>query len=84
MRYYFHFASKDVVVADAEGVNLPDLRAAHRHALRVIHQTRPLIPNGPVWHGWRIEVASERREERLTVLFPVRSTASVYRAALAS
>jgi hypothetical protein len=46
MRYFFHFASKDDLVADAEGVDLPDLRAAHRHALRLIHQTGPSFQTG--------------------------------------
>lgn len=84
MRYYFHFASKDDLVPDHEGVDLTNLSAAHRHAVRIIHQTAPFIPDGPDWRGWRIEVASERCEQILLVLFPVRSKASGYQAAIAS
>jgi hypothetical protein len=84
MRYYFHFVSKDDEIPDVEGVDLPDLRAAHCHALRIIHQTAPFIPEGPDWRGWRIEVARERSENILTVLFPASPTASVHQAAMAS
>ncbi len=84
MRYYFQFTSKGERIPDLEGVDLPDLRAAHRHSLRLIHQTAPFIPDGPDWRGWRIDVAGEGGEKILTVLFPVGSTAFVHQAAMAS
>jgi len=84
MRYYFHFVSRDDQIPDVEGVDLPNLRAAHRHALRLIHQTAPFIPDGPDWRGWRIEVACERTEKILTVLFPACATASVHQTAMES
>ena len=39
-RYHFHFASRGgEQVPDAEGVELDDLRAAHRHAVKLIRRT---------------------------------------------
>ena len=36
-RYHFHFASRGgEQVPDPEGVELDDLRAAHRHAVKVL------------------------------------------------
>jgi hypothetical protein len=69
-RYFFHFASKQDFVPDYEGVLLADLRAAHRHAMRLIAQTIAVLAGEDLRH-WTIEIADERQYVVLTVLFPL-------------
>ena len=70
MHFYFNFISRDNdVILDCEGVDLADSRAAHRHAVRIVKQTVPFIPEGPDWRGWRIQVTDESRRHVLSVLF---------------
>ena len=69
MHFYFNFISRDNdEILDCEGVDLTDSRAAHRHAVRIVKQTVPFIPEGPDC-GWRIEVTDESRRHVLSVLF---------------
>ena len=71
MRFYFDFLSHDnEEIHDGEGVKLADWLAAHRHAVQIVTQTIPFIPEGPDWRGWRIKVTDENRTHLLTVLFP--------------
>jgi|tagenome__1003787_1003787.scaffolds.fasta_scaffold20983590_7 hypothetical protein len=79
MRFYFDFLSHDHdEILDCEGVELANWLAAHRHAVRIVKQTVPYIPEGPDWRGWRIQVTDESRRHVLTVLFhaPSRLAAS--------
>ena len=78
MRFYFDFLSHDnEAIRDCEGVELANWLAAHRHAIRIVKQTVPFIPDGPEWRGWRIQVTDESRRQVLSVLFhaPSRSAA---------
>ena len=70
MRFYFDFLSHDnEEICDCEGVELANWLAAHRHAIRIVKQTVPFIPDGPDWRGWRIQVTDESRRQVLSVLF---------------
>src|SRR3954470_6572694 len=70
MRFYFDFLShENDEILDCEGVELADWLAAHRHAIRIVKQTVPFIPDGPDWRGWRIQVTDESRRQVLSVLF---------------
>jgi hypothetical protein len=74
LRFYFNFLSHDnAEILDCEGVELSDWLAAHRHAVRIVKQTVPFIPEGPDWRGWRIQVTDESRRPVLSVLFPAAS-----------
>jgi hypothetical protein len=68
-RYFFHFASRDEFIPDHDGVVLDDLKAAHRHAMRLVWQTIPLMRGEDLRH-WFVEVADESQLVVLTVLFP--------------
>jgi hypothetical protein len=72
-RYHFHFASRGgEQVPDPEGLELDDLRAAHRHAVKVIRRTA--LFTSPRWNAreWSVQVVDlERRWSVLTVLFPI-------------
>jgi hypothetical protein len=69
MRFYFNFLSHDNdEILDCEGVELVDWLAAHRHAVRIVNQTAPFIPEGPDGRGWRIQVTDESRTHVLSVL----------------
>ena len=59
-------------------MELVDWLAAHRHAVRIVKQTVPFMPEGPDWRGWRIQVTDESRRHVLSVLFhaPSRHAAS--------
>ena len=79
MRFYFDFLSHDnEEICDCEGVELANWLAAHRHAIRIVKQTVPFMPEGPDWRGWRIQVTDESRRHVLSVLFhaPSRYAAS--------
>jgi hypothetical protein len=70
MRFYFNFLSqKNDEILDCEGVELANWLAAHRHAIRIVKQTVPFMPEGPDWRGWRIQVTDESRRHVLSVLF---------------
>jgi len=49
-RYCFHFLSKDEFIPDYEGVVLANLRAAHRHAMRLVVQTIPALADEDLRH----------------------------------
>src|SRR5829696_1544288 len=57
-RYFFHFASHTEFIPDYDGVILDDLKAAHRHAMRLIWQTIPIMQGEDLRH-WHVEVADE-------------------------
>jgi hypothetical protein len=60
MRFYFNFLSqKNDEILDCEGLELANWLAAHRHAIRIVKQTVPFMPEGPDWRGWRIQVTDE-------------------------
>src|SRR4051794_26504394 len=70
MRFYFDFLSHDNdEIPDCEGVELADWLAAHRHAMRIVKQTVPFIPDGPDWRGWRIQGTDESRRQVFRGLF---------------
>jgi hypothetical protein len=72
-RYHFHFASRGGEhVPDPEGVELDDLRAAHRHAVKLIRRTALFTSRRWNAREWSVQVVDlERRRSVLTVLFPV-------------
>src|SRR5215217_41771 len=74
MRFYFDFLShENDEILDCEGLELANWLAAHRHAIRIVKQTVPFMPEGPDWRGWRIQVTDESRRPVLSVLFPAAS-----------
>ena len=72
-RYHFHFASRGgEQVSDSEGVELDDLRAAHRHAVKLIRRTALFTSRRWNAREWSVQVVDvERGWSVLTVLFPV-------------
>jgi hypothetical protein len=74
-RYFFHFVSRDDFIPDYDGVILDDLRIAHRHAMRLVSQTLPVLGDDDP-RDWKIEIADERQFVLLTVIFPLRPTFS--------
>jgi hypothetical protein len=71
-RYYFHYWSEGRlwVPDDDGGCELADLRAAHRHALKLIRQTLHLFSNAHEARNWYIEIADDQNRPVLAVLFP--------------
>jgi len=72
-RYHFHFASRGgEQVSDPEGVELDDLRAAHRHAVKLIRRTALFTSRRWNAREWCVQVVDvEQGWSVLTVLFPV-------------
>src|SRR4051812_26832791 len=68
-RYYFHFVLTADRIPDPDGVLLQDLRAAHRHALRLLWQTASFVHDENM-HRWRVLVTDESQSVVLAVLFP--------------
>ena len=69
--YHFHFASLGgEQVADPEGVELDDLPAAHRHAMKLIRRTALFTSRRWNAREWSVQVV-DGRWSVLTVLFPV-------------
>lgn len=65
-RYFFHFVSADHVLKDTDGIELAGLRAAHGHALRLVHQMRIRLPEAN--HEWLIEISDETGKRPLVML----------------
>ena len=76
-RYRFHYwCHGSISVPDEDGgIELADLQAAHRHALKLVRQTTPLFANAEEARGWYIEIADENDHHMMTVLFPAPGTA---------
>ena len=69
-RSYFHFSWRGVIsLADKNGTDLPDLSAAHAHALALIRKTLRLFADDREARGWSIDIAG-CGENVLSVLFP--------------
>jgi hypothetical protein len=68
-RFYFHFATKERFVHDDQGADLEGLASAHLHALRLIVRTMRFMAAGEP-ERWTVQIADDRGEVRLTVLFP--------------
>ena len=68
--YYFHMTNGLRAFRDYEGVELPDLRAARRHALAdardVIERDRS---GSEDWSLWTFEITDEKGAYALTVPF---------------
>jgi hypothetical protein len=71
-KFYFHIRAEETFIPDWEGTELPDLAAAHSHALKIIHDSMFYVSSEPIWHEWMVKVADEHRQNLLTVLFPNR------------
>jgi hypothetical protein len=69
--YFFHMACKERLVLDEKGRELSCIRAAHQHALRLIHQTMTYLQPEDV-NGWMVKVANDNGRTELIVLFPAR------------
>jgi hypothetical protein len=52
-RFFFHFSSREDSVLDTDGAELRDLRAAHAHALGIIHDMMAMFSDAEDWRGWR-------------------------------
>jgi hypothetical protein len=68
-RYFFHVVSKREFIGDEHGVVLDGPRAAHRHAMRLVGRTLPVLGSEDL-RDWRIEITDQRQSMLLTVLFP--------------
>ena len=77
MRFYFDFLSHNEEIRDCEGVELADWLTAHRHAVQIVKQTVPFLPEGSDWRGLRIKVRDASRRQVLSVLFPAASRYAV-------
>ena len=65
-RYHFHFASRGgEQVSDPEGVELDDLRAAHRHAVKLIRRTALFTSRHWNAREWRVQVVEHSGLERV-------------------
>lgn len=69
-RFFFHFVSPDDLVRDELGVMLADLAAAHAHAMRLVRELIPVLPEADR-RKWRIDICNEAQSHLVTVLFPV-------------
>ena len=73
-RYHFHFASRGgEQVPDPEGLELDDLRAAHRHAVKLIRRTALFTSRRWNAREWSVQVVD--LERRWSVL-PLRNITS--------
>ena len=72
-RYHFHFASRSgEQVPDPDGVELDDLGAAHRHAVKLIRRTALFTSRRWNAREWSVQVVDvEQGWSVLTVLFPI-------------
>jgi hypothetical protein len=66
-RYYFHLASKQKQLRDPDGRELPDLDAAHRHAVKMIDKMMLYLPHED-FDGWVVEVCNAADAVELVVL----------------
>jgi hypothetical protein len=74
--YYFGLPSRDGVIEDTEGTELPDLAAARQEAANdVAHLRQPRIGGRRSWAGWAMQV----RDAGGAVLFEVPFTRSAAR-----
>jgi hypothetical protein len=69
-RYLFRFSSGKEFVPDNVGTELPNLTAAHLHAVELIDKTVRFMSDVSDWPGWRIVVTDATEQPLLTVLFP--------------
>ncbi len=69
-RFFFHFVSPDETLRDERGVVLSGLAAAHAHAMKLVRELVPVLPEADR-RRWRIEIADNWRRHRVSVLFPV-------------
>lgn len=69
-KFLFHFVRQHEVCSDTEGVELIDVRAAHRHAVRLVDEIMQFVGREADCREWRIEVADDERRPVLTTLFP--------------
>jgi hypothetical protein len=68
-RYYFSLAN-DRCFDDTDGLELPDLSAAHEEASGF---ARDLMRNEPArrdWRGWRVRVTGEDQQPLFDLPFP--------------
>jgi hypothetical protein len=69
-RYYFHFVHRRGWGRDREGTELPDLRHAHVHAMRLLLEARTCLAGIATHSGWLVQITDEEGRSKLTVLFP--------------
>jgi hypothetical protein len=69
-KFYFHISSNEVYMPDQVGVEMSDLNAAYRHALKIIHNSMLYITDELIWQGWLVKIADEDGQSLLNVLYP--------------
>ena len=70
-RFFFHFVHDGDWLSDSVGLELPDLRSAHDHAMVLVRQATSRFEDASDWRDWLIEITDARHRRLLTVLFPV-------------
>jgi hypothetical protein len=65
-RYFFHLSSDGYAIADHEGVELRELSAAHRHAIKLQEQIRLYCPEPPC--EWIVKVGDDSGTVPLVIL----------------
>jgi hypothetical protein len=71
-RFYFHMTSGASSIFASEGIELDDLSAAHRLALRIICETMEYLGPELACRSWQVQIADASGSEMLTVLYPSR------------
>ena len=67
--YLFHLSDGEDTFIDDTGKQLEDARAAHGHALLIIHQVRRFIPNAEN-STWKITITMATGQSVMTVISP--------------
>ena len=65
-RYFFHLVSADHALRDDEGLDLEELSAAHRHALKLQRQIRVYVND--LTTEWTVKVSDDRGATALIIL----------------
>src|SRR5215211_2371527 len=74
-RFFFHFWSDDQGYPDDVGREMGSLKAAHRHALKLIDGVLSFRGMAEEGHRWVVKIADGQGRIVLTVLFPQRQSA---------
>ena len=67
-RYFFNTTDGDTTCPDHEGVELPDMEAARKHAIKEAHDLiYGLVIPSHDWGKWRVEIANASGRSLMTI-----------------